>query len=647
VGVVGHRPNRLKEADLEKLGSLIRKVLDTVQWTVRDFAMRADMGATLYGPETPILRAITPLAEGTDRLFADEALDAGYALCCPMPFDQAEYEKDFVGADALEPNSLERFRELLHRASENADFTTFEMDGDPAKRGPAYGAAGRIVLNQSDLLIVVWDGAKAAGTGGTVDTLKEAIRYRVPVLWIDAVQPHPWRFLSQSDDLQYLENGERCTPVTGPESGGQTLANLAHAVKKLVTDEIALPKHPASAKATAAKVRQADEDPGTSEAYFRERMPRWHRAILWKLFRDFVGSGKLKAQPLRVAAFEDAVKDWPVGTETQPATVAEWVNRRLRPHYAWADKLADSYGDAYRSTYVFIYLSAAIAVFLALLPSAAGWTHEGEGGSHKAQAICILIEFVIVSMISGLLHWEKKKSWHKRWMAYRLLAEVIRQLRCLVPLGGGRPLARVPAHLAVYGDPVGTWMYWHLRAIARATGIPTAVVRPDYLKQVLGYLDLVIRGQGTGQLDFHITNERRSEHISHRLHEASVRLFRMTIACILWHLAPHLPLRVHLEPVVEGWLTLACATLPAFGAALAGINNQGEFARIAKRSESMADAFKRFAERLEVLEKRAETPGEVLRIAEIIPLATDVAQLMVDEVVEWRVVFMDRPATAA
>jgi hypothetical protein len=627
VGVVGHRPNRLAEADFDKLGRLIRKVLNTVQWTVRDFASRTDTGGTLYSAEPFLLRAITALAEGTDRLFADQALDAGYALCCPMPFHQAEYERDFVEPEALEPNSLDRFRGLLHRASENADFTIFEMDGDPAHRGEAYGAAGRIVLNQSDLLIVVWDGAKAAGAGGTVDTLREAIRYRVPVLWIDAVQPHPWRLLSPGDDLKCLESDQRCTPGLGP-------GNLAQAVKKLVIDEIALPT-------------QADDDPVTLEQYFSERKPRFHRAMLWKLFRDLVGSGETRRQPLRVAAFEEALQDWPVGAAAQPATVAEWVNRRLRPHYAWADKLADAYGDAYRSTYIFIYLSAAIAVFLALLPSAAGWTHEHPGGNHEGQAVCIAVEFVIVSMISVLLAWEKKGSWHKRWIAYRLLAEVIRQLRCLVPLGGGRPLTRVPGHLAVYGDPARTWMYWHLRAIARATAIPTAVVRPDYVTQVLSYLDLVIRGPSSGQLHFHLTNKRRSEHISHRLHEASVRLFRMTIVCILWHLSPHLPLKIHLDPTVEGWLTLACATLPAFGAAMAGINNQGEFARIAKRSASMADAFRGFAARLDVLKERAKAAGSPLRISEITPLATETAQLMVDEVVEWRVVFIDRPATEA
>ena len=73
-------------------------------------------------------------------------------------------------------------------------------------------------------------------------------------------------------------------------------------------------------------------------------------------------------------------------------------------------------------------------------------------------------------------------------MEYRVLAELIRELRLLIPLGGGRPLPRTPTHLAVYGDPAQTWMYWHLRAIARATGIPSVRATPAYLGESLGSL---------------------------------------------------------------------------------------------------------------------------------------------------------------
>ena len=121
------------------------------------------------------LAPVSPLAEGTDRIFADQAIDLGYELLCPMPFVQEEFEKDFLPPEALEPDSRERFRGLLKRAREGAGVTTFELDGNRSAAPNAYALGGRVVLNQSDLLVVVWDGQNRAGDGSTVDTAQEAI----------------------------------------------------------------------------------------------------------------------------------------------------------------------------------------------------------------------------------------------------------------------------------------------------------------------------------------------------------------------------------------------------------------------------------------------------------------------------------------
>src|SRR4051794_36154237 len=143
VGIVGHRPNRLAQADLPQLATVVRTVLATVKEEVN--AIRRE--GSWYDSAEPGLRAISPLAEGSDRLFAEQALDLGFQLCCVMPFPQDEYEKDFA-AGALEADSLGRFRRLLGLTS-----TRFELDGCRANSPGAYGAAGRTVLNQSDLLV--------------------------------------------------------------------------------------------------------------------------------------------------------------------------------------------------------------------------------------------------------------------------------------------------------------------------------------------------------------------------------------------------------------------------------------------------------------------------------------------------------------
>ncbi len=244
-------------------------------------------------------------------------------------------------------------------------------------------------------------------------------------------------------------------------------------------------------------------------------------------------------------------------------------------------------------------------------------------------------------------------------MEYRLLAELIRQLRILIPLGGGRPLPRTPTHLGLYGNLTQTWMYWHTRAIARATGIPEAKVTREYVLDCLNYVDKIVGSPNEGQFKFQKDTEIRSEHIAHRLHKTSTYLFGATLLGIGVHLllevagsAPlphwlefHVPEAFH--KALDQWLVLASAFLPALAAALAGINNQGEFARLAKRSAAMADSFSRFAAQIAALRSATARGSDTLKLSHLIPLAGQIAEVMVDEVADWRVVFIDRPPVAA
>src|SRR5207302_10926650 len=81
---------------------------------------------------------------------------------------------------------------------------------------------------------------------------------------------------------------------------------------------------------------------------------------------------------------------------------------------------------------------------------------------------------------------------------------------------------------------------------------------------------------------------------------------------------------------------ILAAGAPAVGAALAAIANQGEFARVAKRSGAMAGRLQQDLERL-------KKHGANARASEVAEDALRVAQTMVDEVLDWRLVFLDRP----
>ena len=101
IGVVGHRPNRLPEdpGRLEDLRITLRAILEYAKETVFEIAAMPDHA--LYSSQAPVLRAISPLAEGSDRIFAELALALDYELCSPLPFAQGEFEKDFIPPDQL------------------------------------------------------------------------------------------------------------------------------------------------------------------------------------------------------------------------------------------------------------------------------------------------------------------------------------------------------------------------------------------------------------------------------------------------------------------------------------------------------------------------------------------------------------------
>jgi len=73
--------------------------------------------------------------------------------------------------------SIKCFNDLFEK-NESA----FVMDGLNVPGGSAYDAVGRVVLDQSDILLAIWNGQPAAGEGGTANILKLARSRHIPVL---------------------------------------------------------------------------------------------------------------------------------------------------------------------------------------------------------------------------------------------------------------------------------------------------------------------------------------------------------------------------------------------------------------------------------------------------------------------------------
>lgn len=178
VGVTGHRPAELAGAEPRRLRRRVGRAMEAL----------ADAAEASGSGPGPRIRLVSPLAEGADRLVAEEALRRGWDLWALLPFRRADYEKDFRSGD-----SRQEFRDLLARAGRVVELDTAAGTEKERKRG--YAAVGRRLLEESDVLLALWDGRRARGEGGTGEVVTAAAAAGVPVVWIASSPPHPLRLL--------------------------------------------------------------------------------------------------------------------------------------------------------------------------------------------------------------------------------------------------------------------------------------------------------------------------------------------------------------------------------------------------------------------------------------------------------------------
>jgi hypothetical protein len=121
---------------------------------------------------SPNDRALTALAAGGDQLFSQVAIAAGIAIEVVVPC--VGYEAAFE-----RPDQLAQYGLLLARAS---NVTRLDF---PAPSEDAFLAAGIHVVNQSGLVVALWNGNAPAGKGGTGDVVEYARKRKLPVIHVD------------------------------------------------------------------------------------------------------------------------------------------------------------------------------------------------------------------------------------------------------------------------------------------------------------------------------------------------------------------------------------------------------------------------------------------------------------------------------
>ena len=634
VGVTGHRPDRAKRPtpDEDAIRRVVREVLGIIGDAVRGVGQ---VKPELFdGPRDangvavlPTLRLLSSLAEGADQWVAREAVKLSYELQAPLPFSREEYAKDFDAADGTDPERKQQldlarieFDQLLCEPT-----VVFELDGSRSvgNAGPSYLAAGRQTIRQSDILLAVWDGDTEKGAGGTAQVVRDALLAGVPVVWI------PWSAATGADRWQ-LVGSWNWRLLEHPDDIKDDAAQLRELIAGIL-----LPPD-------VSESRKDLEPNSLRPAYVQEIRRKKNRfGGFWSLFLDI-----LAPRPGAKARRVESTDRQPPFDDYEGRTRVDWdrevqalgqlrnseffrsISELYLPYYAWANQLSVHYAGLYRSSFVANYLLGAMAVFFALLGLPALLRNEGE-------LPAIFAELLVIAAIVASTRRGQRHRWHERWLEYRTLAERLRLARLMALLGGWRQQAAMPGHLAGYGDPVNSWVYWYLRAVERSAGLPRGKL--DHARQTEAKLALQ-QVLVSGQIRYHGLTAERFHTLDHRLHLSGYVLFGSTfVACLA-----HFVLELEMTPpplCIAAVLTILNALLPAFGAALAAIRSQGEFQRLVRRSEAMERALKRLQLQLGMVQPQ----DGALKSQDLRRAGERVAQLMLDETLEWRVVFEDRP----
>ncbi len=589
VGVTGHRPPRLAESDMAPLQAVLVPLLEHITSSLREIQRRH---SRWMSAQLPCHRLVSALAEGADSLAAEAALRLGWQLDACLPFHPSGYAIDF--AEGL---PRERFEHLQARSS-----AVFALPGERTAATAAYEAVGRVVLDQADILLAIWDGDPARGRGGTAQIVAEAVARHMPVIHIDpgtlsdpgATPELLWTGLS---DLDF----EQPTLDTVPRA---PVHDVLQSVLEMLT---APPVNPVDVRML--------------RRFYREHVVRRTPALPYPLLLAMTGVRRLRGADLAPPEPGACAHRLGTGLGTLPPTGGHSarLSRILLPRFGLSDAAATYFAQLFRSGYVANFALAAFAVMLALsglvAPTLKPWL--------------IGTELLVIVMILANTRIGTRVGWHERWMDNRHLAEQLRTVSVTSLLGD---LALRDADADNRGVAPG-WVRWYARATARELGLPHANVDDDYLRRVRGAARAMIDDQAA----YHVANAARMRTLDHRLHGIGGYLFASTaLACIAWIAVKLAGLEPGKLPGLDMTVavTVATAVLPALGAALYGIRMQGDFSGVAERSLTTAA-------RLETLQRALA--GDPLDFGRLQARLRRLSDVMLADIAHWRTTYQARP----
>ena len=569
IGVTGHRDLGINGAAANALAATLERVFANLRDAL---ARAADEEPRVFSPASPVLRTVCTGADGVDALAMQAARAAGSAITWVLPFGG---EGTQAGSDPAAAPSIEQ----------PAD-TRLVLPGTHAEGARARERANEVMLANIDLVVAVWDRDRPGRRAGPGDVVQSAIGSGISVIVVAPAQAATPTLLVAPDD------GELAWPIAAdlaPKPLGDDLRDL---VARIVSP-------PAGDDMHLALLDLFDERAD-------QRSVRFEYQLLLEIFGvaprkpAAPAHGEAPAQPVRVEA--------PVAP----------LGRDIAAILQLIDDLAGHYGRLYRSSTVTQILFNIVAAFLSALaliylPTLAGVT-------------------LVVSVgANGLVLFDAKvraaQRWHERWLDYRVIAERLRCLQFLQPLGQG--LRGTEQSVARRGP---SWVDWYVRRLQRALAPPHGVIADADLAHLVRQL---AEGEVPGQIKYHNGAFRQLGTLDRRLALAArVSLIAAIVAAGAFMVSAYLGGGADQVP----WHSIAWVlvfVLPAAAGAFTAMRAGADLALLAERSATTAAAL------TELQGVIRATPMTYDRAA---IAATRVAGLMSAELSEWRFVFESRRA---
>lgn len=165
-----------------------------------------------------IVYGVSSAAAGGDLLFAESCLELDIPLRILLPMPQERFRNDF------DASGWARAELVLSRA------ISVEVTADHEKRAEGYYECGIETVQQSQLLMALWDGREARGMGGTAEIVGFARAIGRPVIRFDSasgekevLHERALTALQHDTEMDFL-NGLPDRGVAKPKEDGEALA---------------------------------------------------------------------------------------------------------------------------------------------------------------------------------------------------------------------------------------------------------------------------------------------------------------------------------------------------------------------------------------------------------------------------------------